>query len=1162
MKIYLPNHISWKIMKITFGQIVLILFFTGMSYANPSIGQILLERRVDFTIQNSNLKTALTQLEKQTNYRFVYRNSLVQKEAQVSIAATNEKIGDILTRILVPRGIAFEVISNRIVLSKINKTEPVTVSNNSASAIVEPVAITVAGKVTDSRGEPLIGVSVSEQGTSSGTVTNQNGNYSIAVATNNSVLVFQYIGYETKTETVGSRTNINVVLQTQTNALDEVVVTALGIKKESKKLGYATSTVKVDEITQNRTTNVMTALEGKIAGLDIAPPTAGAGASNRIRLRGQSGFSGQTNSPLIVINGLPMDQDARSAAGGTPAIDQGDNLQQVNADDIESMTVLKGATAAALYGSRASNGAIIITTKSGAKNSKFGVEYSSNFAASQALDFTNYQTEYGTGTNGKRPTSQAEAQSMGNLAWGAKYDGVLTPQYDGVSRPYLPDVNRMTEFYNTGTSFQNTLALSGGNASTSFRASFSNMDAKGISPDNNYHKKIFNLGLNSKINDKLSFQTNINYSHEVNNNPPLVGAQGVGYSSFLNRTPLTLSNDVLKSSVIAADGAQLATNPFPALLTNPYFLIGRMFNYTNRDRFLGTVTARYDIAKWLYLQGRVNADFAIIGNENNFPHGVTKMRNDANTGWAGTYNESSSFNRQMNMDFLLGTSHKIGDFSIDASIGGNMYTVNNSTNNQGVTDFTVKNLYTIGNGITKTQSYGISRSTVNSVYGFADFGYKNLLYLNVTDRSDYFSVLTPPSAVVANPKNSFNYPSVSASFIFSELLPTMSWLNYGKLRASYASVGNANGVAPFSSQLTYAIASQPFGNYPIGTIANGSNPNPNIAPYQIIEKEIGLELKTLNSRLNFDIAYYDKRTNNQIISVDLSPASGYSSTNINIAKLKNTGLEVAIDGTPVKTKNFAWNISGNAAYNTSKVLELNGGQTRQLVLYFNGTGNEFLGNLTYDVGKEMNQLVSNTYLRNANGQIMLNSSGRLLPSAPVNFGSANAKVIGGISNTFRYKTLNLLVQVDGKFGGKVFSSTALNGLRSGMSQASLVGRDGVVFDGVLPNGTKNNISVSPAIFYADYRTQQIADPFVFSSDFIKLRNITLTYDLTSLMSKNAKFVKGLSVSAFCRNVAVLMKRIPDVDPEAFASSGDTRLGYEQHTEPTTRTFGLNLNVKF
>ncbi|MEO6313481.1 MAG: SusC/RagA family TonB-linked outer membrane protein [Chitinophagaceae bacterium] len=1029
---------------------------------------------------------------------------------------------------------------------------------------------TIKGTVVDAAGKPLASVSVIQQGSKNGTVTDASGNYSLSLSNNNSAVVFSSVGFSPKTEALRGRSSINITLTATDNSLNEVIVTALGIKKESRKLGYAASNVKVDEITQNRTINVMTSLEGKIAGLDIAPPAAGAGASNRIRLRGQAGFSGQTNSPLIVINGLPMDQGARSAEGGGPAIDQGDNLAQVNPDDVESMTVLKGATAAALYGSRASNGAIIITTKSGAKNSKFGVEFTSNFAAAQALDYTNYQTEYGTGSNGVRPTTQATAQSTGNLAWGEKYDGVPTVQYDGVLRPYAPDRNRFKEFYRTGTSFMNTIALSGGNASTSYRVSFANQDAKGISPDNTYGKKILNIGLNSKVNERLTVQANINYTHEENNNPPLVGAQGIGFSSFLHRIPLTISIETLKNNAVGPDGSLLSTNPFNALLTNPYYLIGRMFNYTKRDRFLGTVSVKYDFFKWLYLQGRVNADFGYNNNEGNLPHGVgAALRNDANTGWRGTYNVATGFNRQLNMDFLLGTSHKIGNFSIDGSFGGNIYTVRNNNTSQGVTDFVVKDIYSIANGITKTQDYNIGRSQVNSLYAFADIGYKNFLYLNITDRIDYFSVLTPPSSIVAKPKNSFNYPSLSASFIFSELLPNSKWLNYGKLRMSYANVGNVNGVSPYGGQLTYVIDQQPFGTYPIATIATAGPagtldyPNPLITPYSVSEKEIGLELRTLNNRLNFDIAFYDKRTNNQILRAQFSPATGYTGTNVNLGKLKNTGIELMIDGTPIKRSKFSWEISVNGAYNTSKVLALNPGQTRQVVVYFNGTGNEFLGSLVYDVGKEMNQLIANTYLRNDKGQIMLNSSGNLLPStAPKSFGSANAKVTSGIANTFRYKNLSLLIHVDGKFGGKVFSSTALNGLRSGMSQESLVGRSGVIFDGVLPNGAQNTLSVSPQTFYANYRTQQIADPFVFSSDFVKLRNITLTYDLTRFMSKNAKFVKGLSLSAYCRNAAILMKHIPNVDPEAFASSSDSRLGYEQHTEPTTRTLGLNLNVKF
>jgi hypothetical protein len=380
----------------------------------------------------------------------------------------------------------------------------------------------------------------------------------------------------------------------------------------------------------------------------------------------------------------------------------------------------------------------------------------------------------------------------------------------------------------------------------------------------------------------------------------------------------------------------------------------------------------------------------------------------------------------------------------------------------------------------------------------------------------------------------------------------------------YAKVGSANGSNPYESQLTYSIESQLFGGYSVANIAgNGNNPNPYIKPYSVSEKEIGLELRTLHSRLNFDISFYDKRTDDQILPINLSASSGYTGQKVNIGKLKNTGVEVMIDGTPVKNSNFAWNVSLNGSYNISKVLALNPGQTRQEVTFFNGTGNEFIGYLTYDVGKEMNQLVDYTYLRNAKGEVMLNSAGGLIHSIDfVNYGSANYKWIGGITNTFNYKSLSLLIQVDGKFGGKVFSSTAINGLRSGIGKQSLVGRGGVVFDGVLPNGTKNTISVAPQTFYAQYRSQNIGDPFVFSSDFIKLRNITLTYDLTSFMGKKVKFVKGLTLSAFCRNAALLMKHIPTVDPEAFASSSDSRLGYEQHTEPTTRTLGLNLNVKF
>lgn len=1015
----------------------------------------------------------------------------------------------------------------------------------------------ITGKVTSkNEGINLLGVSVQVKGSTIGTITDATGSYSIN-ASPNSVLVFSFIGYrslEVKTE---NQTTIDIALEEDATSLSEVVVTALGIKKDSKKLGYSAETVKVEEIQKNRTTNIMTSMEGKVAGLDISPPSSGAGSSTKVRLRGQSAFAGANNSPLIVINGLPMDQGARGANGNS-SIDLGDNMQQFNPDDVESMTVLKGATAAAIYGSRAANGAIIITTKNGSKNSGIGVEFTSNYASDEVLDFSNFQQVYGQGQAGKRPQNQGNAITTGQFGWGEKYDGVPTVQFDGVLRPYSPNPNRITEFYRNGQSFTNTIALSGGNAKGSFRASYSNQDALGISPNNDYHKKIFNLGVNQNINDKLSVQVNVNYTNENNNNPPQVGVQGVGTPNFLYRMASSIGLDALKEKAVADNGTERQTSGFQSTLINPYYIMDRQFIKNKRDRFLGTATVKYDIFKWLYIQGRVNMDYGVSFLEQNLPTGVgtSTLLNGAGTGFNGTYGVNTNTGRQMNMDFLLGGNHDFKDFSVDVSLGGNIYDNANRTFDQSVTDFTVKDLYSIENGITKAQTFGIYREKVNSLYGFAELGYKDMFFLNLTGRNDWFSVLNPQN-------NSSFYPSVSGSFIFSEVLRNISWLNYGKLRGSFADVGSVNGINAFTGLLNYGILQNPFNGYSLGTVNNGTSPNPLLQPFSVSEREIGIELKMFNSRVNLDIAAYDKQTRDQILTVEISNASGYTGTPLNLGSLQNRGMEFMLEVIPVKNSNFTWRSSFNTAINNTKVLSLAPNTNRLIVSSFGG--NEFLGSLVYEVGQPLNQLAAKTYLRNANGDIVLQNNGRLLAStgADVLLGSALPKFTGGWNNTFSYKTLSLLVHIDYKAGGKVLSSTALNGLRQGHTAASLVGREGgVVFPGVLADGQKNTVAVDPQLFYTDYRNLQIADPFLFKSDFIKLRNITLSYDITRLVGSKAKFVKGLNLSASCRNVLILKKYLPDLDPEANASSGDFRVGYEQTSLPTTRTYGFNLNVKF
>ena len=1015
----------------------------------------------------------------------------------------------------------------------------------------------INGQVTSSTNkDPMPGVGITVKGTTRGTTTDALGKFKIEAASTET-LVFSFIGFISQEVKVGNISSLDISLVEDTQNLEEVIVTALGIKKESKKLGYSAESVKVNEIQQNRTVNIMTSLEGKIAGLDITPPSSGAGSSTKIRLRGQSAFAGANNSPLIVINGLPMDQGARGA-NGNASIDLGDNMQQFNPDDVESMTVLKGATAAAIYGSRAANGAIIITTKNGNKNTGIGIEYSANYSSDEVLDFTDFQYEYGQGQAGVRPTTQGQAITTGQFGWGAKYDGQPTVQFDGVSRPYLPAKNRIKDFYRNGSAFTNTIALSGGNATGSFRASFSNQDALGISPNNNYHKKIFNAGINQSISKNLSMTFNINYTNEINNNPPQVGVQGVGTPNFLYRMAGSIGLDVLREKAVADNGTERQTSGFQTTLINPYYIMDRQFIKNKRDRFLSTATVKYDILKWLYIQGRVNMDYGVTFLEQNLPTGVgtSTLLNQAGTGYNGTYGVNSSTGRQMNMDFLLAGNKELGNFSIDASFGGNIFTNRNRTFDQSVTDFTVKDLYSIENGITKSQTYGVYNEQVNSLYGLAEFGYKDLVYLNLTGRKDWFSVLNPQN-------NSSFYPSVSGSFIFSELLRDVSWLDYGKLRGSYADVGSSNGINAFSGLLTYGILQNPFNGYPLGNINNTNSPNPLLRPFSVSEKEIGIELKMFKSRVNFDVAYYDKQTRDQILTVVVSNASGYNGTPLNLGSLQNRGFEFMLDVVPVKTSNFMWKASFNTAINNTKVLSLAPNTNRLVVTSFGG--NEFIGSLVYEVGQPLNQLAAKTYRRNANGDIVVGANGRLLASegADVLFGSALPKFIGGWNNTFSYKNLSLLVHIDYKAGGKVLSSTALNGLRQGHTKASLVGRDGgVVFPGVYANGEKNTVKVDPQLFYTDYRNLQIADPFLFKSDFIKLRNITLNYDATRFLSSKVKFIKGLTLSASCRNVLIIKKYIDDLDPESFASSGDSRVGYEQTSLPTTRTYGINLNVKF
>ncbi len=740
--------------------------------------------------------------------------------------------------------------------------------------------------------------------------------------------------------------------------------------------------------------------------------------------------------------------------------------------------------------------------------------------------------------------------------------------------PYVAYKDNLFKYYRTGQTWTNTVAFSGGSDKGSFRASFSNTDADGIDPYNTYKRNIANLGVNWKIADKLTYSMNINYTNEKYINPPEIGTQGPGAVNFFTRLSTSIPYEALRDyATNPATGTEAQTSGFQGTILSPIYAYGEagQSHVRDRDRFLGTSTLRFDVTDWLYVQGRFNYDYSLNFTENKVPGGIgTSIPINTDDGtYKGSYSVSEGWGTDVNADFLVGISKEFDKFSVDASFGGNTFRVKNHNFNENVSRFVVRDFYSISNGTNQNLGYGFNQSRVNSLYGVAEFGYNSTYYLNFTGRNDWFSVLNPTN-------NSQFYPSVSGSIVFSEFLPDVTWLNFGKIRGSWAQVGSANGVGTYEGNLTYNINSNQFNGQTLASIANGSAPNPNLQPFLVTEKEIGLEARMFNNRFHFDIAAFDKVTTDQVLNVNLSSSSGYGSSKKNLGSLENKGIEMLFEYTPVRTRNFTWTSSWNHTILKTEVLSVgvnpDGTPIEDfLLIYFNGTGNEFLGELHYTVGMSMNQLYTRTYARNENGDILVQANGRLKASDDfVPVGSALPKNTGGWTNTFTYKNLSLGVFVDYKLGGTVLSGTNLNLTRQGHSELSLEGRregeNGIVFPGINEGtGQPNTVAYTNLQgFYGDYRNFQIGDPFTFKSDYIKLRNISLTYNLTNAVSKvNALgFVKGLTLTASCRNVLTLYKDIINLDPEAIQSSGDSRTGYENASLPTTRNYMFSLNVKF
>ena len=1029
---------------------------------------------------------------------------------------------------------------------------------------------TVSGKITDTGGQALPGVSVVVKGTVQGTVSNADGNYSLANVPEGAILNFSFVGMLSQEVAVGNQTTIDITLKEEAIGLDEVVVTALGIQKSSKSLGYATSKVSPDQLTVNRTPNLMNALTGKIAGVSISGLGTGPNGTSKIRIRGQSSISGQ-NNPLIVVNGVPIDNtnfgtnpgnsgsdSSIGVRGGGNTSDGGDGLSSINPDDIESMTVLKGAAASALYGSRAKDGVIMITTKTKGEHKGIGVTYNMNFTNETPVDYTDYQYVYGQGEQGVRPTTANP--TSGQWSFGEKFQpGMTQVLYNNLTVPYEPQKGIINDFFQNGHNLTNTVTLSSNSDKGGMNLSLANMTSEGIISNNTFKRNTINLGFSYDLSDKLSFQGNMNYSNEQNENPPNIANQDNSIPTAIYAMANSMPLDVLKANAHDALGNEYVYSRFRNR-TNPYFTLSDQFQNITRDRIFGNISVKYDLTNWLFVQGRIGQDYWSRDQDyNNFPTGQASL-SPAPAGFVnGVYTQEARRFRETNADFLISGTKEFGVFGVNATVGGNQMKRRSDLNSVQVTDFVVRNLYTVQNGRSKDPTYGLSERAVNSLYGSAEISYNNMLYLNGTIRNDWFSTLSPEN-------RSILYPSVSASYLFSQSFSSApKWLSFGKIRAAYAEVGSDTDVPPYADVLFYNVnsnlAANPAGALqPVGGSSGSTVPNPNLKPMRIAETELGLEMKMFDNRVNFDLSVYRKITTDQIVQAQISEASGFVDTRINSGKSENKGIELMLNLVPVRTEDFQWDFVFAGAYNKTKVLSLLTETDGERITV--GT-HVFNGEVRQVVGEEMGQIAGFGYKRDANGQKIFGANGLPLRTPDLMlFGSALPNWTGGFTNSFNYKGIMFSFLIDFKLGNMMLSGTNFNAVRHGLHKMTLEGREGgVVGKGVDANGNPNTVVAPVQTYWEIVRSQALVEPVIYDGGYWKLRQITLGYDFSKYFASTS-FIKGLTLNLVANNVLLLKKWVDNIDPESFGYSSDNVVGMESPGLPTTRGMGFNFNVKF
>lgn len=935
---------------------------------------------------------------------------------------------------------------------------------------VEADGITVKGNISDVSG-PLIGVSVIVVGTTNGTITDMDGNFTLECNAGDE-LEISYIGYNTIR--VKAQSNMQITLEESSTELEEVVVTALGIKRDRKALGYGLSEVKGEELTKAKETNVINSLAGKVAGLVVSNTAGGASGSTRVMLRGTTELTGN-NQPLYVVDGVPLDNTNFGSAGEQGGYDLGDGISAINPDDIETMTVLKGPAASALYGSRASHGVILITTKK-AEQEKVSVEYNGSFTVdTQLAKWDDVQEIYGMGDNGQY---QLDASSGTNQSWGVKADMIDKTYFDGSVHPFLIYPNNTSSFFRTGLTAQNTAVLSVNTGKTGVRFSFTDMRNKDILPNTNMSRDNFNLRVNTSAGP-IDFDFSANYTRENVKNRPALGSSQSNVGKNLMTLASTYNIEWLKNYQ-NADGTYANWNGNDQYNRNPYWDLYKNENKSVKDVFRFTAKAIYNIDKHLKIQGTLGTDI----NNMNFDDFIARSTPGV---LPGKLTNSIFNNRTLNAEILALYNNNWGSFDLNATLGGNIFKVDNKTTVITGTDQQMDGVVSIINYAEQNVQPSTYKKQINSLYASASLGYRSTYYLEGTVRGDRSSTL--PSS-----NNTYIYPSVSGSIVFTNFIKNSNIKNvfsFGKVRASWAKVGSDTD--PYQLALNYATGKYSYPGFTIGMINNYTQPNSDLKPTMTSSYELGAELKFFNGRLGIDLTYYNQTSKDQIISLASSAPSGYQSRLINAGKIQNKGIELAINGRVLQIKDFAWDAGFNFSKNSNKVLELVEGMD-----FFQLADASWAGvSVGAEVGKDYGSILGTDFKRNENGDILIdkNTGLPLYDENLKTLGNSTWDWTGGFYSTFTYKNFHLYAAFDIKMGADLYSFSMRSAYLTGKATGTLPGREewyrseearkaagmteeqwrtagkceGLIVDGVVDNGdgtySKNTYAVNPQNYW-------------------------------------------------------------------------------------------------